>query len=508
MMITLQGMRLNQKGYILYLTSATVEEIKKWFDAGNIYADIWKREKEEGYQRAPNEKRFKEIAKYLEGDLGIEETLLPSSLILNIRQKGTINFDAFEKSKSKKTIESGEILIDDEAMPFCEVDGQHRVRGLIEAYKELKEKKSDDFEEIRSYPVPLTLIEVDRPTEAIQFVVINSTQKKVDPALVLRILYKRYRDKSEQLELFFLKGKTWRLWAVEVCNGLNSNPDPSWCDKIIAPGDERKGRVISEQNFVNTLGTVYSKIDRDAIKSYLPLYWKAIASLWQECVGENARKYSLQRTNGTSVFHWLFPFVYFKSKSLGGVKLKTLIEILKPVSKKLPPSFWVRGGEAKLYTSKGSQQDLVDKMIAYTFPKGKMFKLGTLDKKLEGTKEAKTWGIASKLIPLRLYHLFTNDKLSSIDGGATGVYVFYSFTKQKFYVGRSQKGDLKSRLQKHLQNKENEFHIFNYRLCKESVEAHDLECALFHLFPHDQLINKEHPSAFEGKKCPFCVTSV
>ncbi len=505
-MITLQGMRLNQKGHILYLTSATVEEIKKWFDAGNIYADIWKREKEEGYQRAPDAKRYKEIAKYLEGGLGIAETLLPSSLILNIRQKGTIEFKAFEKSKSKETIESGEILIDDAAMPFCQVDGQHRVRGLIEAYKDLKERQPADFEEIRSYPVPLTIIEVDRPTEAIQFVVINSTQRKVEPNLVLRILAKRYRDKSEELEEFFLRGKTWRIWAVEVCDGLNLSPDPSWCDRIIAPGDERKGRVISEQNFVNTLETVYSKIDRDAIKSYLPLYWKAISSLWTDCIGENAVRYSLQRTNGTSVFHWLFPFVYFKSKSLGGVKLKTFIDILKPVSKKLPPSFWIRGGEAKLYTSRGSQQELVDRMIAYTLPKGKMFKLGTLDPKLEDTKEAKTWQAAEKLIPLRLYHFFDQNKLNGIDANATGVYVFYSFTKQNFYVGRSQKGDLKSRLQKHLQNKESEFHIFNYRLCKEPKEAHDLECALFHLFPHDQLINKEHPSAFEGRKCPFCAT--
>jgi len=168
----------------------------------------------------------------------------------------------------------------------------------------------------------------------------------------------------------------------------------------------------------------------------------------------------------------------------------------------------VRGGEAKLYTSKGSQQTLVDKMIAHTFPKGKMFKSGTLEKKLEGTKEEKTWEIASKLIPLRLYHLFTDDRLSKIDAGATGVYIFYSFKKLKFYVGRSEKADLKSRLQNHFQNKENEFHIFNYRLCKEPKEAHDLECALYHLLPDHLRMNKEHPSAFEGRKCPFCLTSV
>jgi len=508
-MITLQGMRLNQKGYILYLTSATVEEIKKWFDGGYFFADVWKREKQEGYQRIPNKDRFMKIAEYVEGKLQIEETLLPNSLILNIKDKGTIEFKAFEKAKSMKTIESGEILIYDEALPFREVDGQHRVRGLVEAYKELKEKKSDDFEEIRSYPVPLTIIEgLDRPTEAMQFVVINTTQKKVDPALVLRILHKRYRDKGEKLE-FFLRGQTWRLWAVEMCDQLNSDPNSPWCDKIIAPGDERKGRVISEQNFVNSLETVYSrgKMESDEVKNYLPLYWKAIQSLWHECVGDNAVKYSLQRSNGTVVFHWLFPFVYFKSKSLGSVKLKTFTEALKPVSKKFPPSFWKRGGEAKLYTSRGSQQDLVDKMIATTLP-GKAFKLAKF-KGLEGSKEAKIWDTASKLLPLRLYHLFTSDKLSSIDGGATGVYIFYSFTQQKFYVGRSGKADLKKRLQNHFQNKEKKaYHIFNYKLCTEPKEAHDYECALYHLLPEHLKLNKDHPSAYEGRKCPFCETSV
>jgi DGQHR domain-containing protein len=436
--------------------------------------------------------------------LKIEETLLPNSIVLNIRQKGIIEFKKFEKSESQKTRESGTILIHDEALPFFEVDGQHRIRGLIEAYKELKEKKSDDFEEIKSYPVPLTIIEgLDRPTEAIQFAVINTQQKKVDPALVLRILYKRYRDKGEKLE-FFLRGQTWRLYAVELCDVLNSDINSPWCDKIIAPGDERKGRVISEQNFVNSLDTVYPRLEVDIVKTYLPLYWKAIKGLWPECVGDNAKKYSLQRTNGINAFHWLFPYIYFKSVSLGNAKLKDFSENLKPVRKKFEPSFWVRGGEAKVYTSRGAQRDLVDRMIATTLP-GKEFKLAKF-KGLEGSKEAKTWDIASKLFPLRLYHLFTSDKLSSIDAVATGVYVFYSFTKQKFYVGRSGKADLKSRLQNHFQNKENEFHIFNYRLCKEPKEAHDLECALYHLLPDHLRINKEHPSVFEGRKCPFCET--
>ena len=509
-MITLQGIRLNQKGYILYLTSATVEQLKNWMEADRICPDIWKREKAEGYQRTPDKKRFQKIAEYVEGKLRIEETILPNTLILNIRQKGAVSFVPFDKSKDKETIQSGKISIYDEALPFWEVDGQHRIRGLIHAYDDVKQKKEAGFEYIKSFPVPLTIIEgLDRPAEALQFVVINTTQKKVDPALVLRILHKRYRDKSEKLE-FFLRGQTWRLYAVEICDELNLDPNSPWCDKIIAPGDERKGRVISQQNFVSSLETVYPKFEPDIgiVKTYLPLYWKAIKSLWPECVGDNAVKYSLQRTNGTVVFHWLFPFIYFKSVSLGNVKLQAFIQMLKPVRKKFGPSFWERGGEAKLYTSRGSQVELVDKMIAATLPTGKAFKLAKF-KGLEGSKEAKIWDIASKLLPLRLYHLFTSDKLSSIDAGAAGVYVFYSFTKQKFYVGRSGKADLKPRLQKHFQNKEkNEFHIFNYRLCKEPKEAHDLECALYHLLPEHLKLNREHPSAFEGRKCPFCEPSV
>jgi hypothetical protein len=66
-MITLQGMQLNQKGYILYLTSATVEELKNWFDADRVYTDIWKREKPEGYQRIPDKERFMKIAENGEG---------------------------------------------------------------------------------------------------------------------------------------------------------------------------------------------------------------------------------------------------------------------------------------------------------------------------------------------------------------------------------------------------------------------------------------------------------
>lgn len=114
--------------------------------------------------------------------------------------------------------------------------------------------------------------------------------------------------------------------------------------------------------------------------------------------------------------------------------------------------------------------------------------------------------MAQKLIPMRSYYLFKQEKIKNdIDAGATGAYMLYSFAKRKFYVGRSQKADLKSRLQSHFQDKDNEFHIFNYRLCAEPKEAHDLECALYHLLPKHVLLNQEHPSAFAGRECPFCL---
>lgn len=509
-MIVLDGLKLNQRGYTLYLTSATVEQIKRWSEEDRICADIWKRERQDGYQREPDRNRFRKIAEYVERKLQVEETLLPNSVILNIRQTGMIGFEPYNEADKGKaqSIIAGKIRIPDEAFPFYEVDGQHRIRGLITAYDELKglrDKQGTDYEEIRSYPIPLAIIEgLDRPAEAIQFVVINSTQKKVDPALVLRILHKRYRDKSQKLE-YFLKGGSWRLHAVDVCDQLNGEPGSPWCDKIIAPGDKRKGRVISEQNFVNSLEPVYSRLDPGDVKQFLPLYWKAIANLWPECTGENAISYSLQRTNGVNAFHGLLPLVYFKARSLGKSNLKGLVEILRPVQKKFRPEFWQRGGAAKAYTSRAAQQQLVDQMIT-AMPDGKELKLSKHPpRQLSGGKEKKVWEDAQRLVPLRSYWLFSREKVESIDQGATGAYIFYSFTKRRFYTGRSDKAELKKRLLQHWHDRQsNQFHIFNYRLCSDPTEAHDMECALYHTIPQHLLSNKSHPSALAGKQCPFC----
>ena len=60
-------------------------------------------------------------------------------------------------------------------------------------------------------------------------------------------------------------------------------------------------------------------------------------------------------------------------------------------------------------------------MIAATLPGGKAIKLGKLNRSLEGTKEGRTWETAEKLIPLRLYRLFNQDKLNRIDAGTSEI---------------------------------------------------------------------------------------
>ena len=361
---------------------------------------------------------------------------------------------------------------------------------------------------IKSYPIPVTILDgLDRAEEAIQFVVINYTQKKVEPDLVLRILHKRFRDRCEKLE-FFLKRQTWRLYAVDICDQLNDDPKSPWFDKIIAPGESRKGKIIIEQNFINSLELVYPRLspDIDIVKNYLPLYWRAIANVWPECTGDKASNYSMLRTNGIAAFHGMFPFIYFKSVSLGTASIKDFMKYLTPLRKNYGPDFWKRGGRAKMYSSKGAQRMLTDEMIANTLPGGKSFKLDKLHKNLEGTKEARTWAVAEKLIPLRSYSLFTPENVNKVAAGdATGIYILYSFSHQKYYTGRTEKANLKSRLQSHLQKKnENNMHIFNHHPCKDAKQAHDMECALYHLLPKHVLLNKEHPSALDDRKCPFC----
>jgi len=137
-----------------------------------------------------------------------------------------------------------------------------------------------------------------------------------------------------------------------------------------------------------------------------------------------------------------------------------------------------------------------------------MKKLGEIKNKLykkaKQNKGEKALEAAFKLIPLRNFQPFTAKEVNNIDAGATGGYILYSYNKQKLYVGRSDKADLKDRLMQHIQNKEEDYCLFNYRLCKEPSEAYKLECAIYHSIPTEILLNKEHPSSVGAHTFPFC----
>jgi len=514
-MITLYGMCLKQKDYVIYLTSMTIEQLNQLSRESLLKADIWRKDMSEGYQRPADKERFAKIADYIEGRLKVEETIFSNSIILNLRQAKSVIFT--EKDFGKKvsitdTITFGEIVIPDEAFPLYEVDGQHRIRGLIAAYEEVKKKDHQEFQLIKNYPIPVTIMDgFDRAAEAMQFVIINSTQKKVDPSLVLRILHKRWKEKGEQLD-FFIKGQSWRLKAIEVCDTLNNDANSPWCERISPPGDKGRGGIITEKYFITTLEPIYMRrINEGEIKLQLPLYWRAISSLWKECMGENIKKYSLQRGVGAVVLHGIFPFIYSCASVLGAGNTKNFGLILKPIRKAFPPTYWARGGPAKNASSKGAQGDLIHDMLCCLLINGRGMISAKLDKiqrkyvkKAEKGKFKKILDSASKLIRLRSYHPFNQERVNLIDIGASGGYVLYSYNKQQLYVVRSDKADLKDRLMQHIQNKDEDFCLFNYKLCKDPAEAYKLECALYHLVPREILLNKEHPNKYEQIVCPFC----
>lgn len=168
------------------------------------------------------------MAEFLRGKRGVDP-ILPSSIVLNIRSSNPrdVKFEPIDQRRR-----FGLLTIDDRAGALWEVDGQHRLRGLAKAVNSMGA--------LSDYCLPLTiLVGLQKPLEALQFVAINTTQTKVKPDLVLRILWKRYRDNARAAEQL-LKGQTWKIEAINIVEALNSDKASPFFDCIAPPGVSKK----------------------------------------------------------------------------------------------------------------------------------------------------------------------------------------------------------------------------------------------------------------------------
>src|SRR6266545_3405931 len=165
--------------------------------------DAWTPINRDGYQREPEQRRFKKIADYLLRSDGWVR-IMPQAILLNIRGKCR-----FHSSINK---DYGTLDIPDSLLPLIEVDGQHRIGGLRRAVALNPE--------IANYPVIVVLTEdLKRLEEAVMFYVINTTQKRVGTDIAQRVIAQELKDTSLRRALVE-EGKEWIGKATEIVDIL------------------------------------------------------------------------------------------------------------------------------------------------------------------------------------------------------------------------------------------------------------------------------------------------
>lgn len=100
------------------------------------------------------------------------------------------------------------------------------------------------------------------------------------------------------------------------------------------------------------------------------------------------------------------------------------------------------------------------------------------------------------------------------DGHKNGNYIYGHYEDGKFigdYVGRCTNQELRERIKHRLDPKDNNYAQFNergtshvkFRYAQNDDEAINIECLLYHYYGgRAKLINNEHPSLDDGRKCP------
>jgi len=158
--ITTPAVRIKQDGKTLFLTRFTVAELTSpgFYRVEELVAG-----EDVGYQRELDMRRARRFAEYI-NEVG-ERAFLPTSILL-----ATGDSLDYDTDRGEITFE---VRGDDSRPRFFMVDGQHRAAGLKEIVNRL------DNQWLRDFSVPaIVATELDDAAQMVQFLVVNSTQKK------------------------------------------------------------------------------------------------------------------------------------------------------------------------------------------------------------------------------------------------------------------------------------------------------------------------------------------
>ena len=266
-----------------------------------------------GYQRNPDEKRIKNIAKYFER----KSAMMPVAGLLNIREKGKLKY------------RDGKLIIPDGVNVWV-VDMQHRLKGMVQAIDE----GTIDPEHF-SFPVVITE-GLSRVDEAAQFYVINTKSKKMDVALTRRLLIENDRIND------IADVKLWEIPAVQITIEMNTNLSSPWHNRLRQPNEEKAlHHIATETSFASSLRQLLiakRHIPSKKLAKRLVFLWNAIKDNNPEAFAE-PRRYLLLKTPGMFAFNF-----FLAPRILARTSDKDLARKLRGL-KKLGHDFWKRSNK-------------------------------------------------------------------------------------------------------------------------------------------------------------------
>ena len=310
----------------LYVTAIPLKDLLGRFDS-----DTYSSDNPSGYQRPLTSSRLRKISHYVRE----EEGMLPTSIVLCLRQPHRARFASADGASGTLTIDPG--------VPMWVVDGQHRLYGLQRALEKDKAKWLAD------YQLPVVIMDgIDAYEEMRTFHVINTRHKGVPTDVVDRHLLSM--RKAEGLALIEREGEKnyLRGRATMLADFFNDEESSPWRGMIRMPGDSLKPEhTLKQHSFVTSLepvlrgGFVKRVTDEEAAQLLLN-YWKAARDIWSTAF-ETPKDYVLQRPLGAAVLHQILPDILDICRASDDFSSKRMADTLSYVGRSA--GFWhvVRG---------------------------------------------------------------------------------------------------------------------------------------------------------------------
>jgi DGQHR domain-containing protein len=315
----------------LYVTTVRFGDL-----VGRYQSDTYTSANPRGYQRPASPSRIRQVSSYLRQ----EEGMLPTSILLCVRQPHRVSFEANTEANGKG--ETGMLTIDAD-VPLWVVDGQHRLYGLERAIKKDKAKW------IADYRLPVVIVEgIDGYEEMRYFHVINTRQKGVPTDVVDRHLLSMRNAEGAALieregEKAYLRARATKLTDV-----LNTHPTSPWQGMIRMPGEplspthtmRQHAMVSSLSPFVND--ALVKQVSDEEAATLLLNYWQAARRHWGSAF-ETPAEYVIQRPLGAGALHMVFPDILEHCRGADDYSIDKMYDVLSYVGRSA--GFWhaVRG---------------------------------------------------------------------------------------------------------------------------------------------------------------------